>query len=140
MQLIYRILDKLSTLFSNKKSVSKKRETIGSVSFIINKDDSIDIECLMPLITNANIDSVPSIAEKYANALNSITMGDLNDSLYENIKELASSSESNQQILLVNNIISFWSILYKEKQKQYSNKYINKYHPLIRPSQVFKLG
>jgi len=129
------MLEKLLMLFKT-NSVSQK--TLGSISFTITKDDRMDIQCILPTITNANMHEIPSMAEKYANLLSAITMGELNDMLYNHIKEIAEKKESNNQILFVNNILSFWSIIYKEKQQNSISKFKSKYLPLIRPSQAFK--
>lgn len=141
MQHIYRILDKLLILFkqSNKSKESDSRKPLGKVSFILNEDNNISIECVLPNITNVNINEVSNLAENYANLLSSITFGELNDALYENIKNISNSNNDNQ-VLFVNNVLSFWSIFYKQKQQGNVAKIKNKYLPLIRPSQAFKIS
>jgi hypothetical protein len=138
MQHIYHILDKLLTLFkkSHKENKFNTVKEIGRVSFILDSSNKIDIECIFPDIDD--IHDVSNLAENYANLLSSITFGELNDALYEHIKKLPDTHNDNQ-ILFINNVLSFWSILYKQKQQGNISKLKNKYIPLIRPSQAFKI-
>jgi hypothetical protein len=51
-------------------------------------------------------------------------------------KQIKSDTDPNL-ILFIDNIISFWLILYKEKNKKRIKKY-DQFQPLIRPIEVFK--
>lgn len=135
MQLIYRILDKLLTLFKKSKQEQQLSNVkqIGKISFILDNTNNINIECILPNIEN--IHDISNLAENYANLLSLITFGELNDALYEHIKKMPNNDN---EILFINNVLSFWSILYKQKQQASVAKIKNKYIPLIRPSQVFK--
>lgn len=136
MQPIYLILGKFLTLF--KKSTTKKQldnvKHLGKISFILYNDNNVNIECILPNIEN--IHDISNLAENYANLLSLITFGELNDSLYEHIKQLPNNDN---EILFINNVLSFWSILYKQKQQANMTNIKHKYIPLIRPSQVFKI-
>lgn len=138
MQYMYHIFDKLLTLFkkSKRQKLSSDAKPTGRISFILDGTDNIDIECILPNMEN--IHNVSNLAENYANLLSAITFGELNDTLYEHIKKLSDTNNDNQ-ILFINNVLSFWSILYKQKQQGNIAKMKNKYIPLIRPSQAFKI-
>jgi hypothetical protein len=137
MQRTYHIFDKLLTLFKKSKTDESLNSVkqVGRVSFILDDTNNINIECTLPNVDN--IHDVSNLAENYANLLSSITFGELNDALYEHIKKLPDTSNDNQ-LLFINNVLSFWSILYKQKQQGNVAKIKNKYIPLIRPSQAFK--
>lgn len=138
MQHMYHIFDKLLTLFKKSKTDQSLNSVkqVGRVSFILDDTNNINIECILPNVNN--IHEVSNLAENYANLLSSITFGELNDPLYEHIKKLLDTSNDNQ-LLFINNLLSFWSILYKQKQQGNVAKIKNKYIPLIRPSQAFKI-
>ena len=138
MQHMYHIFDKLLTLFRKPKieKLPSDVKVTGRISFILDDTNNIDIECILPNMED--IHDISNLAENYANLLSSITFGELNDTLYEHIKKLSNTKNDNQ-ILFINNVLSFWSILYKQKQQGNIAKMKNKYIPLVRPSQAFKI-
>lgn len=124
---------------SDLKILSKIDKEIGSVSFVILNDGHIDISCMIPCMDKIEVEDIPNLAEKYANLLTSIVLGEYNEVIYQDIQSLKLNTQSNKELLFLNNLLAFWSILYKEKHQHNVAKYSSKNYPLIRPSQVFKL-
>ena len=139
MRHILSLLEKFLTLFKKKKIESNLiNANLGSISFIINEDTTVVVYEL-PTILDDNIKDIPEIAEKYAKLLSAIAFGEMNDILFDNMRKMSKKMSSNDnEVLLANNILSFWAILYKEKQNKAINNYQYKDVPLIRPSQAFK--
>lgn len=143
------IYAKLSTLFKFRdRKISKNKdipnnsiEYIASLSLgLLNNDyDTVDIKCLLPDVDNKSIEEISNIAEKYAQLLvllhteafdkNIFRILDNNKILYK---------DNYKSTLLIDNIISFWKILYQLESKKYHQKF-KMNQPLIKPSEAFKV-
>lgn len=131
-------------LFKNKKSISSKKdqsdEHIATLFFgILDSDkDAVDIKCLLPNVENKKIEEIIDIAEKYAQLLVLINTNNLNKNISDILnKHKENNKENYKQIMLVDNIMSFWNIFYNMESKKYFQKYKSN-EPIIRPSEAFK--
>lgn len=120
------------------------RENLGKISFCIEKNtEAIKIECEIPELTEKITDKdMVFLAEKFACLLTAISAGELNDSIYKEIKHHANKNVDNlsvNEILFFENVIAFWSILHKEKKYNKAKKIEQQFLPVIKPSQVFKV-
>lgn len=138
MQYIYQMLEKF--LVSSKNKSTNDDESFR-ISFILQKDsEKINVECDIPNLENNNYTEIPLFAEKFANLLTSISVGELNDLIFQQVKNYANNDSnkiSTNYVLFFNNVIAFWSLLYKEKKK-YKHKIYEDHWPVIKPSQVFR--
>lgn len=140
MQHIYRMLEKFLALF-RKKNKSLDIDDSFRVSFVLQKNtEKVNIECDIPNLENIDYLEIPFFAEKFAHLLTSISVGELNDLIFQQVKSYANNDSnkiSTNYVLFFNNVIAFWSLLYKEKKKNRIKIY-EEHWPTIKPSQVFK--
>lgn len=141
---LFQIYGKFSTFFKNifsldKSQPKKDTEYLSSLFFgILNEDkEVVDIKCLLPEVTNSNEEEIQSIAENYAKLLVFINIEEFNKNIYSIL--LKHKNKNNpKQTMLIDNIISFWNILYDiEIKKQYKKNKSDQ--PMIRPSEAFKI-
>jgi hypothetical protein len=143
---LYHIYDKFLTLFRSNKSKNQAKNTsseehIATLFFgILDSDKEIvDIKCLLPNVENKNSDEIIYIAEKYAQLLVLINSESFNKNISDILNSHKTKNQENyKQIMLIDNIVSFWDILYNMQNKKYYQKYKST-QPLIRPSEAFKL-
>lgn len=143
MRYIYLILENCLAWFKPTKAKSVLNDSIGKISFsITNNSDKIKIECEIPELKKKNTENdIVFLAEKFAYLLTAISSGELNDSIYKEIKFHANKNLENlsiNEVLFFENVVAFWSILYKEKKYDKVKKLEHQFFPLIKPSQVFK--
>ena len=119
---------------TDKINDEKKINITGSITFEIVDDTDIRIRCSLPDVQNFTNDELMNCAENYAKLLSNIMDGfysqKIADILLSNYDK-----EDEKTVLLINNILSFWSVFHVENYKslvKQSNQ------PLIRPSKVFK--
>lgn len=140
MQRIYQMFEKFLTLF--RPSTNQTDDDLFKISFILQKHkDKVNVECEIPNLEDKNFSDIPALAEKFANLLTSISVGELNDLIFQQVKSYANNNSnkiSTNYVLFFNNVIAFWSLLYKEK-KNYKIKKYEEHWPIIKPSQVFKV-
>ena len=126
------MLKKLFSYFSkDKKKIPDKYSII--ISLTSNYD--IDIQLLYPNLQEADLNSIPDIAEKYANLLvyssTNVLQSKLLDIVFDQSDNLKNSIKEK---LFFDNIISFYTVL---KQQIKLNK--TRHNPLIRPINVFSI-
>jgi hypothetical protein len=122
------------TKSTDKKDETKEVNITGSITFDIIDDTDIRIKCSLPEVKDFTNDELMSCAENYAKLLSNIMDGFYSQKIAD-ILLSNSDKEDEKTVLLVNNIISFWSVFHVENYKnlvKYSNQ------PLVRPSKVFK--
>lgn len=139
MYKIYHLLEKFLIYFNLKnKSFNlsyTQNDNIANIDFLLNKDN-INVNFCLPDIKNKSNEEMIIIAENYANFLLTITSGDMNEKICQSFNEQIKSDTDPNLILFIDNIISFWLMLYKEKSKKRIKKY-DQFQPLIRPIDVF---
>lgn len=143
MYIVYQLLEKFLTLVKIKKKnklTTDNTSTYTGINFSLsdNYPTEIEIGCSLPDIKNKNSEEIALIAEKYTNFLVSITSGEMNETIFKLLEKTINSNSDPDKILLIDNISSFWPIVYKEKQQKKQKKY-SQYQPLVRPIEAFKL-
>lgn len=116
----------------------KKKDTyVGSIQFILNANEKINIFCELPSVKTKSLDDISKLAEAYAKFLLRIT--DIS-SIGEVTKQLKATTkdESPEIVLLVDNILFFEELLMQQNQKKIYQEIFSK-EPLIKPSSVFSL-
>jgi hypothetical protein len=108
-----------------------------SLSFSLCENNDINIHFKLPEIKNKSNEEIASIAENYASFLLSITSGEINQKMCEILTDQVDSNSDPNMVLFVDNIISFWIMLHKDRSKKGLKKY-DQSQPLIRPTQVFR--
>ena len=119
---------------TDKINDEKKINITGSITFEIVDDTDIRIRCSLPDVQNFTNDELMNCAENYAKLLSNIMDGFYSQKIAD-ILLSNSDKEDEKTVLLINNILSFWSVFHVENYKslvKQSNQ------PLIRPSKVFK--
>lgn len=117
---------------------TKKKDThIGSIQFILNANEKINIFCELPSVKTKSLDDISKLAEAYAKFLLRIT--DVS-SIGEVTKQLKTTTkdESPETVLLVDNILFFEELLIQQNQKKIYQEIFSK-EPLVKPSNVFSL-
>ena len=112
----------------------------GLITFGLDDNDSVLINCLLPKINNCdgNIEKITHEAERFAEMLLCLNEGLLKKEIINVLKNQYEIEENIDQKLLIENIIQFWSILYShyKKAKKKAAKETHK-TPLVRPMLVF---
>jgi hypothetical protein len=134
--MIFHYLEKLLT-WHNKRLEKVKHKTIGLINFSMLDDYSVDINIDLPDMSNATPAETAMLAERYAEFLLSINQGFHKNNIV-NILQSKIDQNNNQQYLFIDNIITFWGLLYEQYKKNKKN-YIQYNQPVVRPSQVFKI-
>jgi hypothetical protein len=142
---ISQIYDKFLILFrknfftNHKKETQTDSEYCASLFFgLLDKNhDMVDIKCLLPDVTDKSSDQILSIAEKYAELLVIINTEAFNKKIYE-ILNKNKNIDNHKEVLLIDNIISFWNVLYEEESKKQFSKY-KLSQPMIKPSEAFRI-
>lgn len=120
---------------STDKNKDKKEVNItGSITFDIIDDKDIRIKCFLPDVKDLTNDELMGCAESYAKLLSNIMDGFYGQQIAD-ILMTDSDKNDDKTVLLINNIISFWSVFHVENYKNVVKSYN---HPLVRPSKVFK--
>ena len=139
---IYQIYEKFLIFFKKKKNIdtdTKNNKYTASLFFglLSHDSDMVDISCGLPDVQDKTSDQILSIAEKYAELLVVINTEAFNKKIY-NILNKHKDKENHKQTLLIDNIISFWNVLYEEEsKKQYSKFKLNQ--PMVKPSEAFHI-
>lgn len=117
--------------------IKKKDTHIGSIQFILNANEKINIFCELPSVKTKSLDDISKLAEAYAKFLLRIT--DVS-SIGEVTKQLKTTTkdESPETVLLVDNILFFEELLIQQNQKKIYQEIFSK-EPLVKPSNVFSL-
>ncbi len=104
----------------------------GSITFCVDDNKKIKVIMNLPLINNDIIEK----SEDYANMILNITNGYANKELASYLQNNSIDTKNDEEKLLIDNIIYFWSVLTAEHHKYISEK-IKLNEPVIKPSQVF---
>lgn len=107
----------------------------GSLSFILDEQDNVDIYCLLPDLSNLSDEDILDVAEKYAKLLLSVNKGLFKSEIYKILKNRKNKSTNPLEQLLIENI----SIFYRLLEEEFKNIKANQ-DPIIRPTQVFKIS
>lgn len=143
MLIIRQWLEKFLILFkkSNRPALSVtsvQPKTIGSIGFDAFDNNEIDILYGIPSdLKDKSPEEIANLAEQFASLLVSITSGALNESIFESLRSQMKKTSDHNNILFIDNVLIFWSVLYKDKIKKKQKKY-DQYQPLVRPSEVFR--
>ena len=139
--MIKQIVSYLVSLLNTKPNIapsSKKEidddETIGAVTFKLNKDKTIDISCYTPEISSLSVGSMTKLSEDYAELLSLINDGILAPKIVKFINGIIDKAEDEREKLFLENILVFWGLSHVENLKTKRSK---SNHPLVRPSSVF---
>jgi hypothetical protein len=119
------------------KSTDKDKKEVnvtGSIIFDIIDDTDVRIKCFLPDTKDLTNDQLMSCAENYAKLLSNIMDGFYGQQIAD-ILTTNSDKNDDKTVLLINNIISFWSVFHVENYKSLVKSHN---HPLVRPSKVFK--
>lgn len=110
---------------------------IGSIAFALNQNDKINMFCELPNVSKESPEQISIIAEKYAKFLLHITDGTIVADVTKELKN-QSKDKDPETILLIDNVLYFWELLFQENQKKMYKDFFSK-EPLVRPSNVFSL-
>ena len=110
-------------------------EYIGSVTFKLNKDKTIDISCYTPEVSSLSVGSMTKLSEDYAELLSLINDGILAPKIVKFINGIIDKAEDEREKLFLENILVFWGLSHVENLKTKRSK---SNHPLVRPSAVFR--
>ena len=119
---------------TDKEHSDKETNITGSITFDIIDDKDIRIKCSLPDVKDFTNDELMNFAESYAKLLSNIMDGFYSQKIAD-ILVTNPDKEDEKTVLLINNIISFWSVFHVEN---YKNLVKLSNQPLIRPSKVFK--
>jgi len=140
--MIKQIVSYLVSLLNTKPNItpsSKKEidddESIGAVTFKLNKDKTIDISCYTPEISSLSVGSMTKLSEDYAELLSLINDGILAPKIVKFINGIIDKAEDEREKLFLENILVFWGLSHVENLKTKRSK---SNHPLVRPSAVFR--
>lgn len=135
--MIFQYLEKLLIWHKKKTTIQHSHGVIGSITFSLLGDYSIDIDIDLPDMSNSSPAETAVLAEKYAEFLLSINQGFHKNTILH-ILESKIDQNNNQQYLFIDNIVTFWGLLYSQYRK---NKKIDAQYnqPVVKPSQVFRI-
>jgi hypothetical protein len=132
------ILFKLKKENKNTLTVKDGTKIIGSIGFDILDSDEIDILYSIPSdLSDKTPEEIANMAEQFASLLLSLTSGNLNETIFKSLRHQMTQTSDSNHILFIDNILIFWSVLYKDKLKKRQKKY-DQYQPVVRPSEVFR--
>jgi len=134
--MIFRYLEKL-LISHNKPRNAHNHGIIGSINFSILDNYTIDINIDLPDMSNATPAETAILAERYAEFLLSINQGFHKDTILQ-ILESKINTQNNQEYLFIDNIITFWKLLYDQYKKS-KKIYVQYNQPVVKPSQVFRI-
>lgn len=139
--MIKQIVSYLVSLLNTKSNISpsiKKEieddESVGAITFKLNKDKTIDISCYTPEISSLSVGSMTKLSEDYAELLSLINDGILAPKIVKFINGIIDKAEDEREKLFLENILVFWGLSHVENLKTKRSKSNN---PLVRPSSVF---
>jgi|LakMenE18May11ns_1017448.scaffolds.fasta_scaffold9933453_3 hypothetical protein len=123
------MINYIKSLFSSKKkSQSKTDESIIDVIISLNKNAGIDVSIFID-DTNKDIDrDIIEYSEKCAEFFHIINSGKLKKQILDILINQIKKEDNN---LLIDNIVTFWSIIEKQKRKPKFEK------AFICPTEVF---
>ena len=107
----------------------------GSLSFILDDKDNVDIYCILPDIDGCSEENILETAEKYSKLLLSVNKGLFKTDINKILKKRKAKSNDPIEQLLIENISIFYRLLEEELGKIKHNN-----DPIIRPTQVFKIS
>lgn len=126
----------LKKLFRTNKNETKlnNKNKIGSLSFDLFADETVNIKCFLSEFENMSEDEVVEYAESYALLLHNTLAGLYTQSIIDILNKNIDQN-NHKDVLFLNNLFSFWAMFHVEKRDLDKNS-INE--PLVKPSNFFK--
>jgi hypothetical protein len=115
-------------LYPKKKTESKKDESIIDVIISLNKNSGIDVSVFIDDANKAIDHDIVEYSEKCAEFFHILNSGKLKKQILDILINQIKKENNN---LLINNIVTFWSIIEKQKRKPKLEK------AFIYPTEVF---
>jgi len=115
-------------LYSKKKTESKKDESIIDVIISLNKNSGIDVSVFIDDDNKAIDHDMVEYSEKCAEFFHILNSGKLKKQILDILINQIKKENNN---LLIDNIVTFWSIIEKQKRKPKFEK------AFIYPTEVF---
>lgn len=131
---LYKYLQKKPTITEPNKNINSVSHKNPYIQFILNKDNNIEISCGLEHANGLDSDLIIELSEKYAELLLGISNSLLKNDIVETLKKESKKSEDHQKILLIDNIISFYETLEKERLKTSAFYHL----PVVLPSMAFR--
>lgn len=125
---------KLESINNQNIETENQNSTNPYIQFILNKDNHIEISCGLEHTSSLNNDLIIELSEKYAELLLGISNSLLKNDIVETLKKESKNSEDYKKILLIDNIISFYETLQKERLKTSAFYHL----PVVLPSMAFR--
>lgn len=130
---LYKLLKSQDPIDEILDGADSDNDTNPYIRFTLN-DNSIEISCGIEQTNNLNSDSIIELSEQYAELLLGISNSLLKNKIIETLKKESKKTEDHQKILLIDNIISFYETLQKERLKSSAFYHL----PVILPSLAFR--
>jgi hypothetical protein len=115
-------------LYPKKKTESKKDESIIDVIISLNKNSGIDVSVFIDDANKAIDHDIVEYSEKCAEFFHILNSGKLKKQILDILINQIKKEDNN---LLIDNIVTFWSIIEKQKRKPKFEK------AFIYPTEVF---
>jgi hypothetical protein len=115
-------------LYPKKKTESKKDESIIDVIISLNKNSGIDVSVFIDDANKAIDHDIVEYSEKCAEFFHILNSGKLKKQILDILINQIKKENNN---LLIDNIVTFWSIIEKQKRKPKFEK------AFIYPTEVF---
>lgn len=131
---LYKYLEKKSTVIDSNPEITNIPHKNPYIQFILNKDNNIEISCGLEHANGLDNELIIELSEKYAELLLGISNSLLKNDIVETLKKESKKSEDHQKILLIDNIISFYETLEKERLKTSAFYHL----PVVLPSMAFR--
>lgn len=126
--------EKISELSSKSEINNLSDEYICGISFVINKNNAMEITCMIPKdLEQLDAYGIAEAAEKYAELLVYINKGLFKNEIND-ILSKTPSLENENSVLFIQNVKNFYEMHNSEISKILKNN-----RPLISPSSVFRI-
>lgn len=125
------IFKRLYSFFKKPQDKSETDDSIGSITFEINKDGTINIICNWPDFNENNVDEISGIARYYALSILAINSGFLEKDTIDTIKNY--NSDNPYENLFAHNVLA--ELIHIEKNKRDNDPTLKK--PIISPLEAF---
>lgn len=142
------IFKKLLGLFKSNKNINNKQSESdynGKVSFLYTDSGSVNIEFILPSISEDNEGShneedLIKKSEFYAQMLVLISRGAYKETIVRGLKHMINNNNNINDKLLASNILSFYLVLDKSSAAYEESRKNQDDFPSIRPTEVFKIS
>lgn len=127
------IFKRLYSFFKKTQEKSETDDLIGSITFEINKDGTINIICNWPDYNEYNIDQIPGIARYYALSIVAINSGFLEKDIIDTLKKC--NTDNPYDNLFTHNVLT--ELIHIEKNKRDNDPSLKR--PIISPLEAFSI-